>query len=132
VNGNDLTGILETVVYCDGSNEESVRAFYRDTLGLWEPETGAPAFRVGDGILLVFNVDQSSTQEDPPPHGARGPSHVCFRTDAERYDGWKAHLESQGIAPRSERTWSNGVRSFYFDDPAGNVLEIADGDLWPS
>jgi hypothetical protein len=26
---------------------------------------------------------------------------------------------------------SNGVKSFYFRDPAGNVLEIADGDPWP-
>ena len=25
-----------------------------------------------------------------------------------------------------------GCRSFYFNDPAGNLLEIADGDLWPS
>ncbi|MEQ8788558.1 MAG: hypothetical protein RIC55_19770 [Pirellulaceae bacterium] len=23
-------------------------------------------------------------------------------------------------------------RSFYFHDPAGNVLEIADRDIWPS
>jgi catechol 2,3-dioxygenase-like lactoylglutathione lyase family enzyme len=30
-----------------------------------------------------------------------------------------------------EIEWDNGVRSFYFHDPAGNVLEIADGDLWP-
>ena len=30
-----------------------------------------------------------------------------------------------------EIEWENGVRSFYFHDPAGNVLEIADGDLWP-
>ena len=27
---------------------------------------------------------------------------------------------------------SSGPRSFYFDDPAGNVLEIAEGDMWPS
>jgi catechol 2,3-dioxygenase-like lactoylglutathione lyase family enzyme len=30
-----------------------------------------------------------------------------------------------------EIEWDNGVRSFYFHDPAGNVLEIAGGDMWP-
>jgi hypothetical protein len=30
-----------------------------------------------------------------------------------------------------EAEW-NGLRSFYFKDPADNVLEIADGDFWPS
>jgi hypothetical protein len=30
-----------------------------------------------------------------------------------------------------EIEWDNGVRSFYFHETVGNVLEIADGDLWP-
>jgi hypothetical protein len=30
-----------------------------------------------------------------------------------------------------EEADSDGVRSLYFKDPAGNVLEIADGDMWP-
>lgn len=132
MNGNDLSGILETVLYCDSSNEESVRDFYRNTLSLQEPDTGAPAFRIGDQILLIFNVDQSSVQDDPPPHGARGPSHVCFRTSREDYDGWKQHLEQQDVNTHHERRWPNGIRSFYFEDPAGNVLELADGDLWPA
>lgn len=132
MNGNDLTGILETVLYCDNSNQDEVLEFYRETLGLWEPETGAPAFRIGEQILLVFNVDESSVQDDPPPHGARGPVHVCFRTERENYEGWKKHLAVAGVDTTSERTWPNGVQSFYFEDPAGNVLELADGDLWPS
>jgi catechol 2,3-dioxygenase-like lactoylglutathione lyase family enzyme len=130
--GSDLTGILETVLYCDSSNEDEVRAFYRDVLKLWEPETGASAFRIGEQILLIFNADRTASQDDPPPHGARGPSHVCFRTTRELYDAWKEHLEANGVGTRAERTWPNGIRSFYFDDPAGNVLELADGDLWPS
>ena len=28
--------------------------------------------------------------------------------------------------------WGGGGRSFYFEDPAGNLLEIADRDFWPS
>jgi catechol 2,3-dioxygenase-like lactoylglutathione lyase family enzyme len=30
-----------------------------------------------------------------------------------------------------EERCDNGVRSFYFHDPAGNVLEIAARDRWP-
>lgn len=132
MNGSDLTGILETVLYCDSTNEEDVRAFYRDTLELWEPETGAPAFRIGEQILLIFNVETSSVQDDPPPHGARGPSHVCFRTERNKYEAWKEDLAAKGVDTHHERTWPNGIRSFYFEDPAGNILELADGDLWPS
>jgi catechol 2,3-dioxygenase-like lactoylglutathione lyase family enzyme len=50
---------------------------------------------------------------------------------ADDYDGWKRRLVADEVEILEERTWDNGVRSFYFHDPAGNVLEIADGDLWP-
>ena len=39
---------------------------------------------------------------------------------------WKEALPAE-----NEVTWKNGVRSFYFRDPADNLLEIAEGDLWP-
>jgi len=42
------------------------------------------------------------------------------------YEAWK-----ERVAAEQEVTWKSGVRSFYFRDPAGNLLEIAEGDLWP-
>jgi catechol 2,3-dioxygenase-like lactoylglutathione lyase family enzyme len=30
-----------------------------------------------------------------------------------------------------EAGWPGGARSVYFRDPANNLLEIADRDLWP-
>ena len=36
-----------------------------------------------------------------------------------------------GIEITHEQEWQGGRRSFYFKDPAGNLLEIADGDIWP-
>lgn len=125
-----LDGILETVVYCGPDTEADVKRFYRDTLGLKEVLEGF-AYRLGSHLLLLFNVEESSVQDDPPPHGARGPGHTCFRTGGEHYEGWKEYLQERDIEITRELSWGNGTRSFYFEDPAGNVLEISDGDMWP-
>ena len=82
-------------------------------------------------MLLIFNADESSVQKEPPPHGARGPVHTCFLTPSDRYQEWKAYLEGKGVPITQEIEWRAGLRSFYFEDPAGNVLEIAEGDMWP-
>lgn len=125
-----LAGILETVLYCDSSNEEETFAFYRDVLEL--PQKAEMAFRVSEAqVLLVFNVEHSSVQEDPPPHGARGSGHACFVVPPDRYEDWKTYLDGRGVGIVRELEWPNGTNSFYFQDPAGNLLEIADGDLWP-
>jgi catechol 2,3-dioxygenase-like lactoylglutathione lyase family enzyme len=128
-----LTGILETVLYCTSANEDATRAFYRDVLGL--PLTGDGfSHRVGGrrDVLLLFNADEAIKQDNPPPHGPTGPVHVCFQTTPDNYDAWKRRITDAGVAITSEiTTWRDGLRSFYFDDPAGNVLEIADGDMWP-
>lgn len=125
-----LVGILETVVYCDSSNEDEVRRFYSEVLGL--PRAGGNfSFRVGEAqVLLVFNVDETSRQDDPPAHGARGPGHTCFVTDTDAYARWKEHLAARGVDVTREIVWRPGLTSLYFEDPAGNVLEIASGDLW--
>jgi catechol 2,3-dioxygenase-like lactoylglutathione lyase family enzyme len=57
--------------------------------------------------------------------------HTCFVAGGESYEDWKRHLAAHDVPLTDEIAWGNGVRSFYFDDPAGNVLEIADGDMWP-
>jgi len=128
----EVTGILETVLYCDSSNEEAVRAFYTEVMG-FAPMAFDFGYRVGsDGhVLLVFNRDKTEHQEQPPPHGASGKGHCCFTAAAGTYDGWKSHLDHRDVAWGGEITWGNGMRSFYLEDPAGNVLEIAEGDFWP-
>ena len=128
-----MKGVLETVLYCDSSNEDKVRAFYIDVLGLRQIEGMRFAYRAGssDHVFLVFNRDQVSDQESPPPHGATGPVHTCFEAEPGTYEEWKRYFESVGVPWYQEITWGNGQRSFYFDDPAGNVLEMAEGDFWP-
>jgi len=125
-----LERILETVLYYSSGQEEELARFYGEVLGLQAVGRGGLTFRVGDGLLLLFDADLSSVQSRPPPHGARGPVHTCFVAPTDEYGEWKQRLIEAGTILQ-EIEWDNGVRSFYFHDPAGNVLEIADGDLWP-
>lgn len=126
-----LAGVLETVVYCTTENEEETRRFYREVLGLRPFSHTSAGHRIGPGVFLVFNRDQSSVQDWPPPHGALGAVHTCFLATPGEYESWKEHIANAGVEITNETTWDSGGRSFYFDDPAGNVLEIAETDMWP-
>ena len=126
-----LERILETVLYYSSGQEEELARFYGEVLGLQAVGRDGLTFRVGDGLLLLFDADLSSVQSRPPPHGARGPVHTCFVAQADDYESWKQRLIDEAGSTLEEIEWDNGVRSFYFHDPAGNLLEIADGDLWP-
>jgi catechol 2,3-dioxygenase-like lactoylglutathione lyase family enzyme len=128
----ELAGILETVVYCTTENEEETRRFYREVLRLQPVREGSGAHRVGSGLFLVFNADESSVQDSPPAHGSAGARvHTCFLAAEGEYEAWKKHLEANGVEITQEIEWPSRPRSFYFEDPAGNVLEIAEADMWP-
>ena len=130
-------GILETVLYAP--DLDAIEAFYRRVLGL-EPYAKAEGrqvfYRCGDQMLLIFNPN--ATEVPPgadaklpvPPHGARGPGHVCFRASAAEIAAWRARLEGLGIAIESDFEWPGGGRSIYFRDPAGNCLELAEPRIW--
>ena len=126
-----LERILETVLYYSSGQEEELARFYGEVLGLRAVARGGLTFRVGTGLLLLFDAELASVQSHPPPHGARGRVHTCFVGRADDYDDWKQRVSDETGSILQEIEWENGVRSFYFHDPAGNVLEIADGDLWP-
>ena len=125
-----LTGVLETVLYCNSTTEEPTRRFYEEVLGL--RRVSKWAYRLGSQLFLLFNVEETREQEWPPPHGATGSGHICFIVPPEGYDRWKEHLSGHDVELIEETDWSRGVLSFYFEDPAGNVLEIANGDMWPA
>jgi catechol 2,3-dioxygenase-like lactoylglutathione lyase family enzyme len=125
-----LEAVLETVLYYAPNQNAEIRHFYVDVLGL-RALGGGLGFRVGSSLLLLFDREQSTVQSNPPPHGSRGPIHTCFTSDPDDYDAWKERLVDNEVAIIDEIDWPNGVKSFYFHDPAGNVLEIADGDMWP-
>ncbi|HWL64816.1 MAG TPA: VOC family protein [Actinomycetota bacterium] len=124
-----LTGILESVLYCTPETEAATRHFYAEVLGL--RQVSQWTYRLGDQLFLLFNAQETRVQEWPPPHGAAGSGHICFTVPPEGYAEWKDHLAANGTEVIEEIDWSRGVLSFYFKDPAGNMLEIANGDMWP-
>lgn len=130
------TGILETVLYAKDLG--ATEAFYRDVLGL-EPFASVAGrhlfYRCGGQVLLIFNPE--ATEVPPgsgalpvPPHGARGPGHVCFRATAAELEAWRSRLREKGIAIEADFEWPRGGHSIYFRDPTGNCLEIAEPRIW--
>jgi catechol 2,3-dioxygenase-like lactoylglutathione lyase family enzyme len=108
--------------------------FYGNVLGFREIGASPDHFlfyRAGRSVFLLFNHDAAVGQDSPPPHGARGPGHVCFVVPEGAYEEWRSHLTGRGVDLDEEVEWPRGGRSFYFRDPAGNALEIADRDVWP-
>lgn len=124
--------MLETVVYCTTANEAETRRFYREVLGLRPFGDDSSGHRVGAGVFLLFNREESSVQEWPPPHGATGSVHTCFLAAPGDYEQWRVDLQTRGVEIVDETEWESGTRSFYFEDPAGNMLEIAEADMWPA
>ena len=124
-----LDAVLETVLYCTSANERETRRFYEEVLRL--RAVTQSSYRLGSQLLLLFNSDESQEQDSPPAHGATGNIHTCFLVSPDAYEGWKSYLEANRVTLIDEITWDRGIRSFYFNDPAGNVLEIAEGDMWP-
>jgi catechol 2,3-dioxygenase-like lactoylglutathione lyase family enzyme len=127
-----ISGILETVLYV--ADIDRAERFYTEVMGL--PPIGKQAgrhvfFRVGSGVLLLFHAPATRQTKSVPPHGANGEIHVCFTVSPAQYDAWKARVRARGIAVEQETQWPHG-HSFYFRDPDGNLLELADADIWPA
>jgi catechol 2,3-dioxygenase-like lactoylglutathione lyase family enzyme len=130
-----LRSVLETCLYHTAAETEATEAFYLDTLGLPEVSRwpGGLALRLGAGVLLLFEREALDERASPiADHGSVGPGHVCLLApDPAAYDGWLGRVRAAGVEVTHEHSWDQGLRSFYFRDPGGNLVEIADGDLWP-
>ncbi len=129
------SAILETILYAD--DIAAMRRFYEDVIGLtcvMEADGRQAFFRCGSQMLLVFNPAVTSAQTAgkgvPPPHGARGPGHVCFSASAQELEQWRQKLASNNIKIEAEMDWKGRGRSFYFRDPAGNSIEFAESRIW--
>lgn len=130
------SAILETILYA--TSLDQAEAFYVQTLGLERTARSGDRhvfFRCGDQMLLIFNPDLTLIPPAPgalpvPPHGGRGPGHVCFRASAAEIGLWRDRLAASGIAIEADFEWPQGGRSLYFRDPAGNSVEFAEPRIW--
>jgi catechol 2,3-dioxygenase-like lactoylglutathione lyase family enzyme len=124
--------IKETCLYL--SDLEKAREFYHGKIGL-EIIAYLPGkhifFRAGTSVLLCFNPEDSKSKISPPPHYGGGKQHFAFEIAVADYENSKKEILSKGIAIIDEVTWKDGVKSFYFEDPEGNVLEIIpENGIW--
>lgn len=128
--------ILETAIYA--RDLDAAEAFYGEVLGLEKIVRAGDRhvfFRVGGGVLLIFDPEQSEVPTQNrrlpvPPHGARGPGHVCFTLDREAIGAMQVRLTANGVETEALFDWPNGARSLYVRDPAGNSVEFAEARLW--
>ena len=128
--------MLEAALYAE--DLEAAERFYGDLLRLERLVRVADRhvfYRVGDGVLLIFNPHETCKPPNNPdlpvpPHGATGPGHFCFSVDGPALDDWCARLDAAGVGIEADFRWPNGARSIYFRDPAGNSIEMAEPRLW--
>jgi len=124
--------IKETCLYV--TDLERIRKFYHDDLGLpiIHDEPGKHIFfRLGSSVLLCFNPEDSKTKTTPPAHFGGGKQHVAFEVKTSDYQKAKQEIKAKGIKVTDEIVWKSGRESFYFEDPAGNILEIVpDEGVW--
>ena len=128
-----LAGVYETVLYA--ADVEATARFYADVLGLYlleQPTELSAVFRLPDGgVLLIFDPARSSTPGRPvPSHGATGAGHVAFAVEFGALDAFADALRRQSIEIEQEITWVEGGRSVYVRDPAGNSVELVEGEIW--
>jgi catechol 2,3-dioxygenase-like lactoylglutathione lyase family enzyme len=127
--------VYETVLYA--ADVPAAARFYAEVLGLRlvdGPDELAAAFRLDDGgVLLIFDPQRASQPGRPvPSHGASGVGHVAFSLAEGELDAAAAELRDGGVEIEREIEWPQGGRSIYVRDPAGNSVELVEGDIWPA
>lgn len=127
----EITKIKETCLYIE--DLERTYQFYHKRMGLpviSRVEGRHIFFRSGESVLLCFIAEATAKDKSLPPHYGSGSLHLAFEVEAEDYDNAKAEYLGSGIEIIHEQTWRDDVKSFYFHDPDGHVLEIVPTGMW--
>lgn len=128
----DFLKIKETCLYVDDLAQ--AKDFYSNVLGL--PviaylEKKHLFLKAGESVLLLFNPSDSKEKSSPPAHYGGGKQHFALEIEDQAYASCKSEIQGKGIVIIDEITWKSGKKSFYFNDPAGNVVEILPkGGIW--
>lgn len=123
--------IFETVLYADDLN--AAKSFYSDVLGLslYRESEYFLVYRLDSSALLIFDPKLSAEVGRPvPSHGAKGQGHIAFAASDNRIEAWRKYFLSKGIPIDEVVKWSEGGKSVYVRDPAGNSIEFAPSTLW--
>jgi catechol 2,3-dioxygenase-like lactoylglutathione lyase family enzyme len=127
-----VRSVHETVLYAE--DVDAAAAFYGDVLGLRQiasPDEHSAAFRTADGVVLLFDPRRTGAAgRFVPSHGSSGPGHVAFAVDPGELDAFALALPESGITIEREIAWPLGGRSLYLRDPAGNSVELVEGEIW--
>lgn len=129
-----VLGVYETVLYA--SDVAVASTFYSEVLGLRPleaPDEFSAVFRLDDGgVLLIFDPERASAPgRAVPGHGATGPGHVAFAVGVGGLDAFAVQLRRRRVEIEREIAWHEGGRSLYVRDPAGNSVELIEGEAWP-
>ena len=124
--------IKETCLYIH--DLERAKRFYHEQLGLqvigYFPEKHL-FLRAGSSVLLCFNPEDSRTKKNPPAHYGGAKQHFAFEVAKEHYQSARNEVLAKGIKIIDDVRWTEGVESFYFEDPEGNILEIVpNSGIW--
>ncbi|WP_186757952.1 VOC family protein [Echinicola salinicaeni] len=127
----EFTQIKETCLYIN--DLDKAEKFYHDNLGMpiISKEINRHIFfRCGTSVLLCFIPETTQKESNLPPHYATGKQHVAFEVAAKLYEDRKKNLIDLGIKITHEQEWKEGLKSCYFEDPFGHVLEIVPKGIW--
>jgi catechol 2,3-dioxygenase-like lactoylglutathione lyase family enzyme len=110
-------------------------AFYEDVVGLevLRREDSFVFFEIGEGYgghsqnLALFDASERAFLESKAPALSPGQStlhHIALNIDLEDYESEMRRLQRLGLDVRAtEHPWIH-VRSLYFPDPEGNLVEF--------
>ena len=123
--------IFETVLYADDLN--AAKTFYSGALGLslYRESEYFLVYCLESSALLIFDPKLSAEDGRPvPSHGAKGQGHIAFAASDDQIEAWRKYFISKGIPIDEVVKWSEGGKSVYVRDPAGNSIEFAPSTLW--
>ncbi|MEQ9426168.1 MAG: VOC family protein [Cyclobacteriaceae bacterium] len=126
-----FTKIKETCLYV--SDLDKCSEFYHGKLGLpiiSRSDGRHIFFRAGESVLLCFIAEATKVDTRLPPHYGHGSLHMAFEVAVDNYEATMNEFHQLGIPITHEETWENGTKSFYFEDPDGNVLEVVQIGMW--
>lgn len=126
-----LEALTEVCLYCKDLSKSAT--FYKTVLGVvpFSESEAHVFFRISTQVLLLFDPKYSKQQTHLPSHFAEGHQHIAFTARPDDYELWKRHIESHNVNIDKEQHWeAKNLKSFYFRDPDGHVLEILEGNIW--